>query len=343
MKLETMRHVRGLRALVLVIVAVLGIVTIVGSGGGGGSLGFPPCGSPCDNSGGGVPLPGVASITPVSITLQAGGSVTYTVTASGVGTPTYQWQRSSDGGASFVNIAGATASTYMLSGVTTTDNGAVFKVRVQPSNATPIIEARSHLAVSSMPGVAFQDGEFQLADWVVDSVLVPASPALAHTEERVATGGNPNAYRRMVQEMAQGSRFHVFHGAPTAIYNPATQGAILVIDYAEDCTVLHTSSGNYLLEASVLLEQGGRRYVTAATNSCFNAGWNTSLRLSSLAAADFILFDGPACTTGESCPDFSATALPLRLGFSRYVHNWIGASGSITHGIDNWSVTVWRH
>lgn len=332
---------RWLRGIALVGIAALGVVAIVGSG--GGSLGFPPCGAPCDNPGGGGLPPGVASVAPLAITLQAGGSVTYTVSAVGAGTPIYQWQRSSDGGVSFVNIAGATAGTYMLTGVTIGDDGAVFKVKVLPSNGTPLIEATSHLAVSSLPGVAFQDSEFQLADWLAAAVLEPASPVLAQTEERVATGGNPGAYRRMVQEMAPGAKFHVFHSAVAGIYDPSIQGAIHVIDYAEDCIVSNVANGNFLLETSVLLEQGGRRYVTAATNACFNAGWNTSLRLSSLAAKDFILFDGPACATSESCPDFSSTALPLRLGFSRYVHNWIGPSGSITHGIDNWSVTVWRH
>ena len=38
--------------------------------------------------------------------------MSFTAAASGVPTPTVQWQRSTDGGASFTNIAGATSTTY---------------------------------------------------------------------------------------------------------------------------------------------------------------------------------------------------------------------------------------
>jgi hypothetical protein len=328
-----------LRGLYFAAITVLGLVTIVGSGG-GVSLGFPPFGAPSD---GYTPSlnPAVVGIHPSAITVQSGGSVTYAVSASGAGTPTYQWQRSSDGGHSFVDIAGATAGTYTLTGVSTSDDGAVFKIKVQPSNGAPPINALSSLAVSSMPAVIFQDEDFQESDWVVTTVIEPALPAPTHSETRVTTGGNPDAFRKIQQDMSQGSRFHVFHSSATAIYTPATQGAIHVIDYAEDCEVLNATTLNYLIEASVLLEQGGRRYVTAPY-ACFTSAWSTSQRLASLTAANFRMFDGPACTVGESCPDFSATGLPLRLGFSRYVHNWVAPAGSITHGIDNWKVSIWR-
>jgi hypothetical protein len=49
---------------------------------------------------------------PVNQTVQPGTSVSFTATASGVPTPTVQWQVSTDGGASFANLAGATATIY---------------------------------------------------------------------------------------------------------------------------------------------------------------------------------------------------------------------------------------
>jgi hypothetical protein len=63
---------------------------------------------------------------------------------------------------------------------------------------------------------------------------------------------------------------------------------------------------------------------------------------SSLAAQDFVLLDGPACGAGDSCPDFSASAAPLRFGFVRNSQALAGVAGTIAHGIDNWKVTVWR-
>ena len=60
----------------------------------------------------------------------------------------------------------------------------------------------------------------------------------------------------------------------------------------------------------------------------------------SLAPADFRLFDGPACATGEACPDFSASGAPMRFGYWRASLGNPG--GSIAHGIDNWKVTLWK-
>jgi len=48
----------------------------------------------------------------------------------------------------------------------------------------------------------------------------------------------------------------------------------------------------------------------------------------------------PPCAAGESCPDFSATAAPMRFGYWRISYGMTG--DTIAHGIDNWKVTVWR-
>jgi hypothetical protein len=61
-------------------------------------------------------LPSVSS-SPADANLCAGAGTTFSVTATGTGI-TYQWQLSTDGGANFSNIAGATSSTYTVSGVT---------------------------------------------------------------------------------------------------------------------------------------------------------------------------------------------------------------------------------
>ena len=49
---------------------------------------------------------------PVSQTVTAGQSVTFTAAATGTPTPTVQWQVSNNGGAAYANISGATAATY---------------------------------------------------------------------------------------------------------------------------------------------------------------------------------------------------------------------------------------
>jgi len=92
--------------------------------------------------------------------------------------------------------------------------------------------------------------------------------------------------------------------------------------------------------SNLVIEQGGRRYLSNTNRDCVLPTWSAVASRASLGVADFRLFDGPACNAGQSCPDFSASALPMHFGYWRIV---FGAPGdSIAHGIDNWKVTVWR-
>ncbi len=54
----------------------------------------------------------VVTTNPSNQTVAAGNTATFTVAASGQPAPTVQWQESSDGGTTFVNISGGTADTY---------------------------------------------------------------------------------------------------------------------------------------------------------------------------------------------------------------------------------------
>lgn len=65
-------------------------------------------------------------LQPTAQTVTAGASATFSSAASGLPTPTVQWQRSDNGGSTWANIAGATSATF--SRVTTlADNGARFR------------------------------------------------------------------------------------------------------------------------------------------------------------------------------------------------------------------------
>ena len=118
-------------------------------------------------------------------------------------------------------------------------------------------------------------------------------------------------------------------------------GAIYVIDYAEQCA-LFSSAANTSVEVGPALEQAGRRYLLdGPRHLCRSAQWTWASR-ASLRAPDFFLFDGPACGAGESCPDFSSSAPPIRLGYDRVAYGGFGGISSVAHGIDNWRISVWR-
>jgi len=67
----------------------------------------------------------VISAQPQSISLCAGSNHTFSVVA--LGTSTYQWQSSTDGGTSFNDITGANSSSYTIASVATTQDGYQFR------------------------------------------------------------------------------------------------------------------------------------------------------------------------------------------------------------------------
>lgn len=336
MRTDFRRSSTGLRAFALACIAVLGLLALIGSGGGG--LGFPPCGPPLC----GPPAPPTpsASIKPPYITAQVGTAVSYTAESSDLsGTLSYQWRRSPDGGSSFVDIPGATGRTYALASVNLADDGALFVVTVRGSNGS-VLSSRGHLTVSATPGIVFADGEFQPTDWIVSPLPDPGQIAFVHTDERLTLGGNQGAFRKMVFQVPQGAgSARLFYALRAAVYDPASQGAIVVIDYAEDCIALQASETTYT-DSTLVIEQAGRRYLADLSSTCVSTSWSTVAGRASLRVQDFVFVDGPACTTGASCLDFSASAPPLRFGYRRIA---FGTAGDvIAHGIDNWKVTVWR-
>lgn len=329
------------RAIALGFIVAAGLAAIVGSGGGssGGECGFFSnlCNPVVD-----IPAFPLAAVAPARQTVQAGANVTFTSQVSGVAQPAYQWRRSSDGGASYVDIAGATGASYTLANATVADDGAVFSVQVSAGGAVVATGGQSRLLVSSLPGVVFGDGEFTDTDWLASAVATPAVNGPLHSEARVTSGGIPDAFRRMAHTMSAGpSSLRVFNLRQSTVYDPAALGAIHAIDYTEDCKVLSTAAAGQDLVSTLLVEQAGRRYVSTFANGCQGV-W---LRFAGAAqtATNFTFVDGPPCGAGETCPDFSAAGQPLRFGFERRATRGAGAAAAVTdHGIDNWQVTVWR-
>lgn len=333
----TRRH-GPVRALLLGAIAALGLVTIVGSGG-GISIGFPPCvGDYCTDHP--TPPPPYAEVQPDRLTVQVGSAATFrAATANFTGVLSYQWSRSSDGGGSHRTIPGATASSWTLAAANLGDDGAVFAVTVRSTDGSSRT-AFGRLAVSSMPAVGFADGEFPPAQWTVAPLPNPPGVLPSHTEQRLAAGGHPDAFLKMVYQIPQGAgSAAVVNLRPAAVYDPPSQGAVHVIDYAEDCIALQDSELKYV-SSDLIIQQGPRRYASVGSAACTSTAWNASPSRGGLTPADFALIDGPACAAGESCPDFSAQAAPMTFGFRRIA--WGAGGDVVAHGIDNWRVSVWR-
>lgn len=101
--------------------------------------------------------PGRPEITqqPVAQTVDDGATATFTVVASGPSL-TYQWQRSDDGGTTFVDVGGANGATYSLVARAPGDAGARFRVTVA-NGVGAVTSLEALLTVQLIPPTITED------------------------------------------------------------------------------------------------------------------------------------------------------------------------------------------
>jgi hypothetical protein len=315
-------------------IAVLGLGSIVGC-----NPGVPkPASLP--------PNPGVVlfvSVLPSQQTVQVGSAALFSARPSFPAN--YQWQRSADGGTTYVDIPGAIGDSYTLPSASLADDATIFRVVATASTFSGSANATGNLAVSSAPAVVFEDGEFATTGWAVAASSTPSGPS--NVALSASSGGNPDGFFLLTHVMSAGpSRQLLFAASSSATYDPAAQGAIVSIDYNSDCLLMLPNPSNHSVQPTLLIEQGDRRFAASTRSSCQGGIWGSFFveRLAGLTAGDFVLLDGPACASQAACPDFSAGASPLRFGFTSTVDLLPGEpAADISYGIDNWQVKVWRH
>lgn len=196
------------------------------------------------------------------------------------------------------------------------------------------------LAVAALTPVAtadilFSDTEFPTAGWGVESVLIGGGGSV--TNSQVLSGGNPGAFRRvdMTPGPTVGDAIYTLHryGVTTATrYDPATQGAILTLDFHIDFRNVPPSSP--FNDQTVFF--GAKQGTAVFRGPGFRPDPSpafASLSFSDMTAGDFI-------SVGSSATfDLSATGAPIRFGFITYVVNTTGPNPSRSE-YDNFSVTI---
>ncbi|HUI06164.1 MAG TPA: LamG-like jellyroll fold domain-containing protein [Verrucomicrobiae bacterium] len=93
--------------------------------------------------------PGNPSITapPAGQTVPSGATATFSVTATGPTALNYQWQISTNGGASFANVGGATSTNYTTPATTLADDGTQYRAVVGGLCGTPAVSDAATLSV----------------------------------------------------------------------------------------------------------------------------------------------------------------------------------------------------
>jgi hypothetical protein len=108
-----------------------------------------------------------------------GGSTTFTASATG-GPVTYQWQRSTDGGLTYINIGGATSASYTLTGIPQSATGYRYRAVI---NAAPCVGATNSaaaiLTVNALPVVTLTSADLLLTPGQLTSVVASSTPAAA--------------------------------------------------------------------------------------------------------------------------------------------------------------------
>ncbi len=117
------------------------------------------CGGGSDSPPPAAPPAAAITAQPTSQSAVAGTPATFTVAATNA--TGYQWQRSTDGGATFTNIPGATALSYTTAATTPADNGDQYRVVVS-SASTSVISSAVTLTVTAAavaPSITMQPAD----------------------------------------------------------------------------------------------------------------------------------------------------------------------------------------
>ncbi len=167
----------------------------------------------------------VLTVQPAAQTTNAPDPASFSVTTSGTA-PSYQWQRSTDGGTTWADIAGANAATYSTGGTSTPMSGQRYRVVV--SNAAgSVTSAAAALTVNAPPAAPVftaqpADRSVIAGEATTFTVSATGTPAPALQWQRSSDGGATWA------DIAAAADTDYNTGAATALQNGERYRAVAV-------------------------------------------------------------------------------------------------------------------
>lgn len=135
---------------------------------------------------------------PASQSVSTPAAATFTAAASGVPTPTWQWQLSTDNAASFANITGATSASYTTPATTQADNGKRYRA-VASNSAGSTTSQGAVLTVNAAPPSALAGIVRASATGNGGTAMLGYGPSLSADGTRVAFIGQYQGYVRDLQ------------------------------------------------------------------------------------------------------------------------------------------------
>ncbi|MBL0212145.1 MAG: hypothetical protein IPQ13_14720 [Holophagaceae bacterium] len=210
------------------------------------------------------PAPMIPAFTtqPASITVTAPNPATFSVVATGIPSPTLQWQASANGGGSFADIAGATANSYTTPATSTGDSGNQYRV---------IATNGSGSATSTIATLAVNPAA-PPKTWGTAG-LIETNNAGSATSPQIAMDASGNALT--VWSQYDGARNNIWANR----YTPGTgwgTPALLESDnagYADEPQISMNAGGNAL---AVWSQHDGTRTNIWANRYSAGTGWGTA-------------------------------------------------------------------
>jgi extracellular elastinolytic metalloproteinase len=111
----------------------------------------------------------------------------FSITATGTSL-TYQWQVSTDGGATYTNIAGATSSVYSIATLTTSLNGNRYRVIVTGSPCGSVTSDVATLTIGQLPTVTITANPAVITPAQTTTLTANANPAGTYTYQWFKNG-----------------------------------------------------------------------------------------------------------------------------------------------------------
>jgi hypothetical protein len=111
---------------------------------------------------------------PVTVYVSAGGSATFSVTATSTLPLTYQWFEAAPGSSSFSAISGATGATYTQASTAATDSGSVFHVVVSNGSTASVTSSSASIFVGALTSIGSL-----CSGWLPLGNALPASSSCA--------------------------------------------------------------------------------------------------------------------------------------------------------------------
>lgn len=285
-------------------------------------------------------VPSSLSITgqPTDITICAGNNTSFTVTGTGIST--YQWQLSTDGGATFNNVtnagvySGATTTTLSITGTTAGLNNNRYRCNVSSVACGSLTSNAVTLTVNSAPAIISQ----------------PTSAAVCTGSNQtftVGTTGTSLTYQWFISTDGGGTFNLLSNGG---VYSGATSASLTITGVTIGinnnqyrcvvsgiCPVSPITSNAAAITVATSLNITGQ---PAAVIIC--AGNNTSFTVTAVGAGTFqwqVSTDGGATYTditnggvytGSTAATLSLTGTPATLNGNRYRCNLSSSCGSGT-------------